>query len=504
MTSAGSYETIATFGTSLTDWGGLHGLTEGVLWAPLPAAGNGYSLGFSNGEVYAVVAADLLDAVELQNYAIGGASAIGSYSLLESLEDGFLTYMLKTDIDDPRLQTDINFLAQVDRFVEDSVGEDLTNTTALVQIGSVDYLSFNRLTHETSAKSFNSLVPFVIDAIVTGIETLLDSGVGQIVVNTLPHASTMPFTHKLPKLYSERIDEAVDLHNDLLQAEIAELVAQGANIAVVDMHALTNAVANDPTTFGFVAELSDHILHNNFLGFGSFELLDTYDADQVAFYDSFHPTAAYHGVMGAFEAGSLTHTTAILGTNTLSFEGDDGQDLVLGGETAIEISVFDGDDTVIGGRVDNVIEAEAGRDILSGGSGDDFVSGGSGNDVVAGGDGDDLLDGGEGDDVLIDGLGSDTLYGGLGDDVFLFTDAALLGGVSASDAEIFVGGDGFDTLYLALGEDQRTLYEATGQLSSLGIAVSSIEAIVLVESRLDLALVETETRLAEADLWGLV
>lgn len=504
MTSASSYETIATFGASLTDWGGMYGLTEDIVWTPLPLAKNGYSLGYSNGEVYTVYMADLLGIDDLQNFAVGGSTALGTYTIEEFLEDKFVAYTIKVPDTDARLQENINFQGQIDRFMTANAGEDLGQTMALVQMGLVDFLQFVPYRHESGARTFEELAPFVVDGVIDGVQQLLDAGVGKIVVNTLPDASNFPFMRIIPELFQTRVDAGVARHNAELQLEIADLVALGADIAVVDMNAMTSAMHLDPGTFGFVADMDEYIYHSGLLVPDTFELIDIYDEDQIAFYDPYHPSTAYHGVMGIFQSSSLTHDTAILGSDLTEFEGSAAQDLVLGGDTVVGISVFDGDDTVIGGLVDNVIEADAGRDILSGGSGHDFVSGGMGNDVVAGGDGDDLLDGGEGDDVLIDGLGSDTLYGGLGDDVFLFTDAALLGGVSEADSEIFVGGEGFDTLYMALGDTQRAVYEATGDLSSIGIAVSSIEAVVVVDSRLDLAQVETDTRLAEADLWGFV
>ncbi|MEM9483259.1 MAG: hypothetical protein AAGA83_06155 [Cyanobacteria bacterium P01_F01_bin.116] len=68
-----------------------------------------------------------------------------------------------------------------------------------------------------------------------------------------------------------------------------------------------------------------------------------------------------------------------------------------------------------------VIEGNDGDNLLLGGQEADHLIGHRGTDSLFGNQGDDLLDGGRGNDVLVGGHGADTLIGGGGNDTFKFT-----------------------------------------------------------------------------------
>jgi Ca2+-binding RTX toxin-like protein len=92
--------------------------------------------------------------------------------------------------------------------------------------------------------------------------------------------------------------------------------------------------------------------------------------------------------------------------------GDDGNNTLVGGESANNIDGFGGDDSIQGGRK---------------------------SDYLIGGDGNDQLDGLRTSDVLDGGAGDDTLTGGLGKDYFLF--AAGHGNDTITDfGNVFDGG----------------------------------------------------------------
>lgn len=504
MITAGTYTTLATFGASLTDWGGMYGLTKDVIRVPLPLAKNGYSLGYSNGPVYTVYAQDLLEIPTLENYAVGSAAALGVSVLEDFLIEKRVAYTIKVDADDPRLQVDLNYSAQVDRFLQANLGEDLSQTMSLIQMGLVDYMNFFPSVSRDGTTSYEEFTQEVTGVVFDGVDAMFDAGVGAVVLNTLPDPSNFLFMNWFPKFYLRQVDGAVAYHNAMLKAEVTARAREGQDIQVVDMNALTAAIHDDPTAFGFSAPEDAYILETGFWGIISYPILDSFDADQVMFYDPFHPSTAYHGVMGAFQAESLAKTTTILTSNQAPFSGTTSDDMILVRVVGSEVMSLGGDDTVIGGTGADVIAGGEGADILSGGSGADNLDGGLGADVLAGGAGDDVLVAGGGNDVLIGGLGSDILLGGEGDDVFLFTDASLIGGTAGVDVDTLDGGIGFDTLYLALGDAQRTLFEATGDLAQIGIIATGIDEVILLDSRLDLAQVASDARLEEADLWGLV
>lgn len=76
-----------------------------------------------------------------------------------------------------------------------------------------------------------------------------------------------------------------------------------------------------------------------------------------------------------------------------------------------------GNDLLLGNSAGNTLTANGGHDRVYARDGADTVYGGDGNDTLRGGAGADLLSGGSGDDVLIGGKGNDKLYGGTGRDV---------------------------------------------------------------------------------------
>ena len=149
--------------------------------------------------------------------------------------------------------------------------------------------------------------------------------------------------------------------------------------------------------------------------------------------------------------------------------------------------------------------------------GDDNLNGQSGADVLAGNNGNDRMIGGAGNDALIDGLGSDIGWGGAGDDVFFYTDAALVGGTSGQDSDVFVGGAGVDTLFLVVSDAQRANAEAVinagitfnqFRFDDLGLRTHGVEQVVLLDDRADfdnvIVSAELQAQLDEAEHWGLV
>src|SRR5712671_4289962 len=81
------------------------------------------------------------------------------------------------------------------------------------------------------------------------------------------------------------------------------------------------------------------------------------------------------------------------------------------------MATFNGDDgnnTIVGGSDNDLIQGFGGADFLQGGGGADTVVGGTGNDAVDGNDGNDWVEG---------GAGNDTLTGAGGTDSFVFREA---------------------------------------------------------------------------------
>jgi Ca2+-binding RTX toxin-like protein len=236
--------------------------------------------------------------------------------------------------------------------------------------------------------------------------------------------------------------------------------------------------------------------------------LDGFDLDQVAFIDFVHPTAALHGVLGAFGAQAVSSDVHVLteGRDVVSVGA--GDDLVLGKAGRDAIKLGSGDDTGIGGLGRDSIKGGLGNDILIGGAGRDRLLGGADDDILSGNRGNDNLNGGSGNDLIIDGLGADIAQGGLGDDVFLFVEHELLGGQASTRPDLFNGGRGSDSLYLLVTEETAgglDVDEFGGRftyIAELGILARGFENIQVITDISELTDAVDLPRLAEAEFWG--
>lgn len=164
-------------------------------------------------------------------------------------------------------------------------------------------------------------------------------------------------------------------------------------------------------------------------------------------------TTAFTGLTSISVQGGNGNDT-IIGSPDLamSAEGQDGDDSITGGSAADTISGGDGSDTIAGQAGNDSINAGDGADVVTGDDGDDTiiaddgddtVSGNLGNDSILGGDGLDSLSGDDGLDTLNGNSGNDTLSGGAGTDF-------LLGG---GGSDVVNGGDDADTLLGQSGRD---------------------------------------------------
>jgi phospholipase/lecithinase/hemolysin len=511
MSEPFGYGTLVYFGDSLTDDGNLHALTGAVASVNVPVDAAGYNQRFSNGLVYAEYATDLLGVSGDLNFGIGGARALGTLSLRDLAVGAGVEAFLTVPVTDPALDFDINLGAQIDRFLAQTEGQDRADMSATLFIGANDYLNFDPSSPDALVLEGLALMRDITDGVAAEAQRLVDAGVGQIVINGLPAGDYFPAVRTDPQL-APVAGVVLGLHNARLEDTVAALQAQGGDAVYIDIEAITRSIVDDPLTFGITAPFDEVVVLDDDPNAPVLNpVLEDVPLDNIAFFDVVHPTDTVHGVIGSFQAASLTSEVTIGGQlGGISLLGD-GQDLVLAGGGTDILALNAGDDIAFGEAGADFLFGAAGADILSGGSGDDFLFGGDGDDVLAGGTGNDTLRGGLGNDVLIDGLGSDTGSGGLGNDLFIFTQASLAGGVDGVDTDSFDGGFGFDTLVLLLTEATAQSFEATslsfGQstaLAEVGISVRSMEEVVVLTDAADLDAYNDVARLAEADLWALV
>ncbi|MFI3156852.1 MAG: calcium-binding protein [Methylococcaceae bacterium] len=106
----------------------------------------------------------------------------------------------------------------------------------------------------------------------------------------------------------------------------------------------------------------------------------------------------------------------------------------------------EGNDQILGYNTADVIDGLDGHDVIEGRGGDDLIIGGAGNDTLLGQEGNDTLDGGVGNDSLQGGVGNDTyLFGrGTGQDTVIeydtttgnFNKVQIASGVMPADVKI--------------------------------------------------------------------
>lgn len=487
------------FGDSLTDSGNLFGLGRDLVSEPalLSYVGTGGRL--SNGPTYAEYVDDLLGVPQGRNHALAGAEAAGTQRLGDFFAGRGFTGALLVPETDPRLDLDINLGAQVARFAAGVSGTPLGDATGFILVGSNDFLNI------ASPSDGPAVVAAAVQSTLSAATDLLGLGMGEVVISTLPVPLFFPALRMGdPALAAQSIALSA-AHTAALTQQVGALQAQGLDVRLLDIQPITRALLDDPSGFGLIAPW------NLTLRTAPPDALARYDDDQVAFWNPLHPTTATHGILGAYTAFALEHEPTELTDGWDVAATGRGDDLVLGLGGNDVISLGRGDDIAFGGSGRDSILAGHGNDLVSGGSGKDLLAGQQGRDVLSGGDGSDRIFGGQDRDVLIDGLGSDRCWGGSGADQFLFTQAELIGGTTGEDVDLFAGGSGFDTLWLVLGRD--TARELGGDLTgcdpqealaALGIRITGIEEIRVIEGRAGLAALSGEAWYQQADIWGLV
>jgi hypothetical protein len=93
---------------------------------------------------------------------------------------------------------------------------------------------------------------------------------------------------------------------------------------------------------------------------------------------------------------ALNLTNLVVGSGT--FNGSNGNDLILGSPGADTINGRQGGDCILGGGGNDILRGHVGNDVLLGGPGNDILYGNQGNDTLIGGEGYDICYGGGGSD----------------------------------------------------------------------------------------------------------
>ena len=510
MSTELGFDRIYYFGDSLTDSDEVFAASSAV-GVPFPPAELGYTGRFSNGDVYATLVPDLIgvDGGDAFNYAVGGAQVLTDRTIVEYLaENGIPPFVLDPTATPEELSFGIDYQGQIDRFLADTAGEDLSDAAVSVLIGLNDFNDVPITSLDPAVAAGQAIAGGALIAQTT-IEATINfavAGVGTIILNTVPSITALPRFEELSAGEQALVPAIVGAYNQTLLAGVEVLEAAGANVVVVDWGAMLEEVDANADSFGF-QNFDQALLVFGEGGAGLNPVFANVPTSQIAFLDSVHPTAELHEIMAAFQAESLTSDVTIGGAADETLEGGKSDDLILGRDGNDTITLSNGDDVAIGGRGNDVISGGNGNDLLDGSNGDDHLIGGNGGDILSDGSGKDVSKGGNGDDLLIDGAGSDMAFGGNGNDAFIFTEAAFMGR-ETDGMDFFDGGRGHDTLVLRLADvdmdlgitqqGAETIYEA------LGLTTVNIETVLIVGGADVPELDGFEDALATADLWHFV
>ncbi|MEO1689143.1 MAG: SGNH/GDSL hydrolase family protein, partial [Pseudomonadota bacterium] len=436
-----SFSTVYALGDSLSDSGAFFKATQTLSGIGIPLEALGYAGRFSDGPVFVEVAADLLGAALAPDlpatlggltpfdpfdgldpgFAYGSARATGERTVEDILTEAAATAPelapLLALLPDEALGFDVSLGGQVERLQATlAAAPPPPGSLATIFIGLNDFQTLDASDPFAALFEGPALVVEILAETEAAARAAAAGGVETIALFTYPPASFLPPIPGAPPpdpLAEAFLDGLFALHELGLTALTLELRSEGVDARLVDYGAMAAAVDADPGGFGLAT--LDVV---SVLGTGGLDGLPNpasfgFDPDSLGFFDLVHPSAALHGVFGAFTARTLQADQTL-------FLGDPSPPLLFGGREQLIVGAGDvdvvflggGGDAAFGGAAEDFLYGGSGADLLAGGGAGDALFGGSFGDLLAGGEGDDTMRGLKGDDVLIVGQGADDARGG--------------------------------------------------------------------------------------------
>lgn len=504
---------LVVFGDSLGDNGAFRAIGETVLAYPWPWGPYGPE-GFTNGDPYSDTLAGLLSVENYQNYALGGAEAIGSkfgaryiekYASLTLhdvdgtvIDDNFSIIDPAVDpaVLDEFREFDINLAAQVDRYIADleaGTGTAPDGTRAVLEFGVNDLSNFDfNFFDFYFGNQAGKFAARIGDALEAAALRLFAAGVEEVDFLLLADASFLPAFGDANFIEKDVADELVDKVNDHIMHRASVLNDMGYQTDVVRTDVMSLEVLADKSAFGFRTSAPQYLGYSGdptWVQQSDGSIVPVYEENPASlgfrdeerlFLDEIHPTKALHDLIAVFTSSWLTADEWIGTTSANSFRGGGGIDFAIARAGADRLELRSGDDIALAGQGHDKIFGNRGEDIVIAGGGNDTVYGGKHADFLAGSNGHDRLFGGDDDDILIGGLGNDLAYGEAGDDVFFFIDEILRGGDGVTD-DRYDGGAGDDSIFLVLAEEAFGIWSATGDTTGFGLTLTSIENVTVFQ-----------------------
>jgi len=283
-----AFSDIIVFGDSLTDTGNAHlGAPQQGIPDPAPPALGYFNGRFSNGPMWTDYLSQSLGFGLLEprlaggtNYSVGGARAV------------------------PNADPSLDFPQQLEFFANDLGGGPADpNALYVVNFGGNDARDILHAAADAPDPAA------VIPTIAAGIEALSQLGARNILVGGIPNIGLQPEQNG-----AEAEGRALSLALDAaLEAALADLtLAAGTEIFTFDYFAVTDAIEQNPTAFGFTQPLD-------------IPCLAVPDASPECpgflFFDPLHPSTAAHRLIADAALAALNDTTDVPEPATLALLG---------------------------------------------------------------------------------------------------------------------------------------------------------------------------------------
>jgi phospholipase/lecithinase/hemolysin len=272
--SAHTINDLFVFGDSLSDTGNAAAYSGVVLPAPY------YANRISNGPVAVDVLAAQLN-LSADPYLLGGTNFAVAGAQAGDMELGDLPF-------------------QLNEFI--SGGYDPSNALNLVFIGGNDVRRAVRSSDTEAVNILNS----AISGVDTTIRTLIDAGAQQILVPNVFDIGLIPesiLAQSLYPGYQARATFLTEQYNMALAAQLATIEsATGIDLIEFDLFDLSQDISANADLYGLI-NVTDSCL---FEGPVPSAPRPGCDFETYAFFDTIHPTAAVHGLLGNALVTGLT------------------------------------------------------------------------------------------------------------------------------------------------------------------------------------------------------
>ncbi|KAJ3291509.1 hypothetical protein HDU79_002336 [Rhizoclosmatium sp. JEL0117] len=313
---------VVAFGDSLSDNGNFYKY-EGTPAAP-------YWQGrFSNGPVWVEQLASTLNNANLHDYAVGASVANISDAYHQPIS--FSKSLTASDVPD--------LSQQIALWKADASANALNLDTTLFTI----WAGFNDLSDTISAGNTPNPIAFAT-TILNNVQTLLQSGAKNILVNGFPPLDRIPRNNKLPANVTAPIKQIDDAFNTILSTGISHIqgLTPKVNVIFNDVTPLLLYIDSPEgsTYYGF-KNVQDSC--NTFGANGTFVTCAT--PDDYFFWDTVHPTTKAHKFIAAGAYNTLFNisgfptvtnaATTTVTTSSLPFATTTAQSLIQSGTQKI-------------------------------------------------------------------------------------------------------------------------------------------------------------------------